>query len=127
MSSNRQFGLLWFGTACGLILLSPLGSHLSRWLPVCAFKQWLGLPCPACGTTRSALALAHFDLTAALAVNPLITLAWALRVGGGLLAGLLVLAGRQVPEPPSRLPAWARVGVVVLVLANWAYLVAHGT
>ncbi len=127
MSPNRQFGFFWFATASSLILLSPLGGHFQKWLPLCTFKQWVGLPCPACGTTRSALALAAFDPLAALAVNPLVTLAWVVLVLGGLAAGFLALTGRRVPEPPSRLPGWARAGIVAAVLANWAYLVAHGT
>lgn len=127
MNPNRQFGFFWFAAAGSLILLSPLGSQLSSWLPVCAFKAWIGLPCPACGTTRSALALAKLDPLAALAVNPLGTLVWVALILGGFMAGFLALAGRRVPEPPSRLPGWARIGVVVTVLANWAYLVAHGT
>ena len=110
-----------------LLALSPLGPRLTALLPGCHFQSWLGLPCPGCGTTRSALALSQLDFAAALAVNPLATLAWAGLVLGGLLAGSLALAGRRVPEFPSRLTWDWRWASALAVTANWVYLVVHGS
>lgn len=37
----------------------------------CPVAQWLHVPCPGCGMTRSVEALAHFDLGGVLRYNPL--------------------------------------------------------
>lgn len=37
----------------------------------CPVAQWLHVPCPGCGMTRSVEALAHFDLAGVLRYNPL--------------------------------------------------------
>lgn len=127
MSPQRQLGLLWGGVALALVALSRLPA---RWLPVlppCPVKTLTGLPCPTCGATRTAWALAHLDLLGALAVSPLATLGWVALVGGGLVAGLAALLGFGVPEPPQQI-AWPwRALAVLLVAANWVYLVWHGT
>jgi hypothetical protein len=36
----------------------------------CPFARWLRLPCPGCGTTRAALALARGDVEEAMRWNP---------------------------------------------------------
>ncbi len=127
MTAERQFGFLWGGAALALILISPFGEFMTGALPACPMKTFVGLPCPGCGTTRAALALAHLDLVAAFELSPLAALAWTLFVAGGLLAGTFAALGRPVPQPPTRLPGWARVAVVTLVLVNWVYLITHGT
>jgi hypothetical protein len=124
--SGRQLGLLWGGVAVTLIVASPLGARLAAALPGCRFKQWLGIPCPTCGTTRAALALARLDLVEAFVHYPLATVAWILLVGGGMVAGVAALAGYGVPEMPRRIPVTVRIALVVVLLANWAYLIATG-
>lgn len=127
MDARRQLGLLWGAVAAALVVLSPLGERLAPALPACPLKTWTGLPCFTCGATRTALELAHFDLLGALALSPLMTVAWIALIGGGLVAGLAALAGRGVPEPPGNL-AWKwRFAAVGVLLANWAYLVWAGT
>lgn len=126
-SADRQLGLLWGAVASALLLLSPLGARLAQALPGCPFKAITGWPCPGCGSTRSALALAHLDLGAALAVSPLATLAWVALIGGGLIAGGLALAGRPLREPRGSVPRWLRWAVMLGIAVNWAYLLAHGT
>ncbi len=125
--TNRQFGLLWGGAAISLVAVSPLGLPIANWLPRCPLKTLLGLPCPGCGTTRSALALSQFDIPAALATNPLATLAWVGLISGGLVAGALALADRRVPEPPSPLPVSWLWAIALALAANWVYLVIHGS
>lgn len=126
-SPGRQLGLLWGAVAAGLVLLSPLGKLFASALPACPLKSFTGLPCPTCGATRTALALAHLDLAGALAVSPLATVGWVLLVGGGLVAGVAALVGRGVPDLPSRIPLGWRLAAVALVVVNWIYLMWAGT
>jgi hypothetical protein len=50
---------------------------------VCPFRRATGLPCPACGLTRSWQAAAHLDLGDSLAYHPL---------GGATLLGAVAVA-----------------------------------
>lgn len=86
-------------------------------LPVCPFLSLTGPYCPGCGSTRCLHALAHLDLAAAWAMNPLLVLAlpaltlmllWnsGLRPAG--LAPLAQLLGR------ARLWLWLLLGFAVL-------------
>jgi len=113
--------------ALSLVALSPLGGRLATALPACRLKSWFGIPCPSCGITRSALALAKLDFESALAVNPLATLGWSVFVIGGFAAGLAALSNRRVPEPPSRIPIPWRWALALVVVANWVYLWRHGS
>ncbi len=126
MSGERQIGLLWGVVALALLLLVPLVPALATGgLPPCFFRRLTGVPCPTCGGTRAAIALAHGDLAGALAVNPLVTLGLGLLVVGGLLDGALALAGGGV-RIPARLTGWLRAVLVLLLAANWFWLIADG-
>lgn len=92
----------------------------------CVVKTITGIPCPGCGTTRAALALARLDVVHAFMSYPLQSLAWSFFVVGGLVAGAWSLSGRDLPSPPRRIPRWVPVVAGLLVLANWAYCVATG-
>lgn len=127
MGPRRQLGLLWGAVAASVVALSPLGERLAPAVPACPLKSWTGWPCFTCGATRSALALADFDLFAALAVSPLMTVAWIVLIGGGLVAGVAALLGRGVPEPSGNISLGWRFAIVAVVLVNWVYLVWHGT
>lgn len=48
---------------CALLALLPF--------PTCILRLAFGIPCPACGLTRAALAAAHLDLAASLRFHPL--------------------------------------------------------
>jgi len=123
---DRQVGLLWGAVAVAMVLASPLARFLAHGLPACPFKMFTGIPCPGCGTTRAALALATLHPVEAFVHYPLPTLAWTAVVAGGFVAGAFALLGRALPPLPRRLPTWVRVGFVVAVLANWAYSIATG-
>lgn len=45
--------------------------------PSCRFRTWTGLDCPSCGLTRAFISIAHGDLSAALAFNPVSPLVFA--------------------------------------------------
>jgi hypothetical protein len=96
--------------------------------PKCWFRQLTGLPCPACGATRSALALVHGDLGSAISHNPLLFLCYL----GTLLLDLYCAIALLFRIPRLRLsglPAKIKYRLCVLVFAaaaaNWIYLVAN--
>lgn len=125
-ASGRQLAFLWAGIAVLLVLLSPLAPVLASGFPPCPLKTITSVPCPGCGTTRAALALARFDPAAAIRFNPLATVAAVLLVAGGLVAGALALAGHKVPHRLPRLPLAVRLAVVAALGGNWLYLVYAG-
>lgn len=123
---SRQLAYLWGAVAAALVALSPWAPQLAGGLWGCAFKALTGFPCPTCGTTRAAVALAKLDVASALLSYPLPTVGWLLFIGGGLVAAGLTLGGRTPPPIPSRLPGWARATIVGALLLNWAHAIATG-
>lgn len=122
----RQLGLLWGLVAVLLVVMAPLAPRLVTALPICPVRAVFDLPCPSCGTSRAALALSRFDLPGSIAANPLAALAWVILVVGGLIAGMLALAGIPLREPRWRLSLRSRAALVAIVLANWLYLLGAG-
>jgi hypothetical protein len=126
LSGERQLGLLWGAVAVLLVLVSPLAERLASSLPACPIKAVAGLPCLTCGSTRAALALVRLDVLAAIAVNPVAAMGWLILVGGGLIAGGAALLGRPVGEPDWRMSTGWRLALVLVLLANWLYLIGTG-
>lgn len=98
-----------------------------RWqipLPFCALRRWTGVPCPACGSTRSLLAWSELELGQAWLFNPLFFLACLMVVMWALLWFTEKLSGgnwlASLENALQRLFTWK----LVLVLAglNWLYL-----
>jgi len=90
-------------------------------LRLCLLKATTGIPCPTCGATRALGRLGALDLSAALGLNPGVTLAWAALVFWAL--GRLTGAIRSDPTVLVR----KRAGLVftflvVGLLVNWAYV-----
>jgi hypothetical protein len=90
--------------------------------PVCPLREVTGVPCPFCGGTTAATALADARLADALAANPFVP---ALAV---VLAGvLLVVAARALGlvAPPRSWPRdrqrTAALVAGALVTASWAF------
>jgi hypothetical protein len=109
----------------GLVLTAVC---LSRWtgvdVPLCPLKHFTGLPCPTCGGTRGVLALADGRVHDAFLFNPLLFAA--------MVAAAVDLLGRAIfarrlrldASPRQRTAMW--IALIVLVLLNWAYLIARG-
>lgn len=57
--------------ACYLIFaaIEPVGGY--RFLNICLFRRFTGLPCATCGLTRGITSLLHLDLASAARWNPL--------------------------------------------------------
>ncbi|WP_078600335.1 DUF2752 domain-containing protein [Streptomyces violens] len=83
--------------------------------PVCPLLRFTGLYCPACGGLRSAYAVVHGDLGAALGANALAVLGYA--AFAVFWAVWLVRAGRGLPAagPRPRPVHWWLLGGAVLL------------
>ena len=120
---DRQLAWVWAVVAAASLALRPLWLVLAPQMPVCPFRALTGVPCPSCGTTHAAVALLGGRLGAALAANPLAAAAGVAFLAGGLLAPLWTLARLRVPDLPSPLPLWARLGMAAALAANWAWVI----
>ncbi len=124
MAPGRQLAFLWGGAALACAAAAPFAHALAAEAPVCAFRSLTGVPCPTCGGTRALLALSRLDVGAALAWNPLVTIAALVFALGGLVALAQALRGKGVPDGAS--PRWARAAAALALAANWAFVVAAG-
>ena len=112
---------------CGLGFLAFAANLALRWqlpLPFCALRKLTGVPCPACGSTRSLLAWTHLDPVAAFSFNPLFFLV-CLGVAGWAGAWLAErISARPIisrwQTAAQRLPL-LRMGLVLAAI-NWIYL-----
>jgi len=119
----------WF-----LFATASFGIGCLAWLslglpwPVCWFRHSLGVPCPTCGATRSALALAHGDIGLALRTNPLMCLIYLGIIIFDLYAVAVLLFRTKrlrLDRIPLQVQRILRVVVVGLVIGNWIYLLCY--
>jgi len=110
--------------ACAVTRVSGL-DHAG--VSFCYFKALTGYACFTCGTTRALGHLARFDLPAAFAVQPLVTVGTLALVSWGVIDAALVLFGKRTTV---RLDGRALRAVTILVIGlatlNWFYLLAAG-
>lgn len=116
---------VWLALLLGAWALSALGTY---WLSqssgqdiiLCPLRRYTGVPCPTCGGTRAAVALATLHPMRALAFNPLVTVAlvvvplWALR--------RWTKGHSPIDWFPSRRVVWF---LLALLMLNWAYVLWH--
>jgi hypothetical protein len=124
--NQTEFGILYGGIA-----LVPL---LAAWtmpalvlLPSCAFQGLFGIPCPTCGATRSIMYLAHGNIIAALAMNPVIAVSIVSAILYLLYSLITIAAGVprvqiSLTDPEKNV---LRIGAVLIVLINWTYLILN--
>ncbi len=121
--AERQLAFVWGGLALACIVLRPLLSLAAPLLRPCVFRAVTGVPCPTCGATRGTLALLHGDLRQALMLNPLVAAAAGAFLVGGVVAPLWAWRRGTVPTWDGPLPLWLRIGIVLLIAANWAWVI----
>lgn len=116
-----QTSLALVGLGAGIIALRTVSIHL----PACPLRAATGVPCPGCGMTRLADAVAHGRIGEALGAD----------VAGvailGVLAVLAVTYLVQVIIRKDEPPTWMRSplligGIVALVAAHWITTIITG-
>lgn len=111
-----------------LSIVAAAGVVLFKLPIACSFKTSLGLPCPACGSTRSLVALGQGDVFAAFRMNPVVAFIYF----AVFAQTLQLLVGRFVPAlrfhfvlKESEWPGFVAILAAVL-LCSWAFLIADG-
>jgi hypothetical protein len=117
----RLLALVYLAIAAlGWVALRWWGDGIAR-AARCPLFELTGLPCPTCGGTRAALALARLEPGAALQANPLVTVgalalglwgAW----GAAATAAPRLRAGVEFGRAERRI--W-RLGAAVALAAAW--------
>jgi len=121
-------GALFGGVLVAAGALGAAWLHLGFPTPVCHFREWTGIPCPTCGSTRLAEALLSGDIVGALAWNPLIFFGlaavalWALSSAIRLIFGLPAWRIELAPRESLAL----RIGAAIALILGWAYLIWRG-
>lgn len=96
--------------------------------PGCWIRHTTGIPCPTCGATRSALALAHGNLGVSFHTNPLMCLVYLGVIAFDLYA-VTVLVFRtkrlRLERIPLQVQRVLRVIAVTIVIGNWIYLLCY--
>ncbi len=125
---KRSFADVYVGLIYGGIgllgwTLARTVPNLPQYMPPCLFRQWLQIPCPACGSTHAGLELANFHFLQAFIINPFMFFVyvglflWFLNsLGGALLEKNLsfILTKRE-----NRM---AKILFVLAIPLNWFYL-----
>ncbi|MER6047063.1 DUF2752 domain-containing protein [Streptomyces sp. NPDC001793] len=83
--------------------------------PVCPLRHLTGLLCPACGGLRSAHAVAHGDLLAALGANAPAVAGYAAFALFWLVWAARAVRGLPTPGPRPRPAHWWALGGLLLV------------
>lgn len=101
----------------GVITLRSLGD-----IPLCAFRQLTGIPCPLCGGTHTCAALLQGDFVTAWQANPGVLFLVAVAMMHSALLAAEAASGRQIKRPlvPKTL-SWAWFGALVVLLAAWLW------
>lgn len=123
--SDPGWALLLVGVSSWLTLgfLAPLLTLI----PPCVFRSLTGLPCPSCGSTRAALALASGELLDALCLQPLFVVVCSVGAMFVVHALLATVTGNKLKIELAAAEWLAlRGAMVVLVALNWSYLVIAG-
>jgi len=110
----------WLGLVAASVALSQAkGFEIS----LCMFKKLTGLPCPTCGATRGCLSILHGHIIDGWLFNPMLFTIFGLWVAS---VALRLGFGRAVKFNLSRrqrIISW--IAITVMVLVNWAYLIAY--
>lgn len=125
--TNHELIWLLVGLTSSLVGIVWLAWSLP--VPLCGLKQFTGIPCPGCGATRCCRALFHGDLPRALAMNPLVFAAAAFYLLYMVYSAIIIIFRLPRLRVVSITPRWARglrIGAIVIILANWLWLVVDG-
>ena len=94
----------------------------------CGFKTITGMACPLCGGTRAATSLANLDFINAFSFNPLAAVSLLMATAGIVWGCVTPSAWERVQTVLSQRFSRRQItlGLLIVVLLNWAYLLWVG-
>jgi len=119
VSERNQHHLAILVSTALVLLLVPIIPHVPHF---CLMKKILGIPCPGCGISHSAMAAFQFDLASAWSANPA-------GIGVALLFSFQIIArpvAIALPRASAAVSSISRYGSnfsVILLFLVWAYRV----
>lgn len=122
--------LIWLSVSLGSLAFAAVWFALRLSWPHCVFLEVTGHPCVTCGMTRATIRFFHGDLIGALRWNPLIFVALCgLSIFDAYaFAVVLMRAPRlRLSQFSSTEKTFLRALAIVLLLANWLYLLSRPT
>ncbi len=120
--SGRHQGLALLALSLISLGAAALLRDLAPDVTLCGVKALSGVPCPFCGGVRATAALGQGSPLEAFAWNPAVTLLHAAM----LSSGAALVLGRTPPWLTPERQRFVFRAVLVVLLANWLYLVAVG-
>jgi len=115
------FGGIWLALAAAVqFLYRGHGAHVV----LCPLKRVVGLPCPTCGATRSALSFLSGNVADAVLYNPLVFAAGAVLFVVLLIRLVFARQVRVYVRGRQRLAACVLLAAVLL--GNWIYVIRMG-
>jgi hypothetical protein len=121
-------GALFGGVLLACAAMATVWLRLGLPRPVCHFREWTGVACPTCGSSRMVEALLSGDILGALAWNPLVFLGLAAVAVWARLSTARAVLGLPAPHfvPGPRVRLLLRLFAVAVLALGWAYLVWRG-
>lgn len=133
MSFNRNHFYTYLSAAClvgygWLLLIGRLKpAEIGTSYDVCLIHHFAHIPCPACGSTRSILALLHGDFAGGIYWNPLGFLMLALLlvlpfwIGYDLVLKKATLLRAYHFFENALCRKWVAIPAIALILLNWVW------
>jgi hypothetical protein len=93
----------------------------------CVFRSVTGCPCPTCGSSRMVSSLINLDILSAFSWNPLLFLGGVVFIAWGGYGVYMLFSGRKIQVILTKKEGlFLRLGLIILFILNWIYLVAVG-
>jgi hypothetical protein len=123
-----NYELIWLAISIASIACAGVWLWIGLPSPRCAFHDLTGHPCLTCGMTRSAIRFFHGDFIGAMRWNPLIFVVLCAVIIFDVYAVAVLATGARrfrLVQLTITERRTMRVLVIVLVLANWIYLLSR--
>ncbi len=120
--------VVWGAIAILTIVAARIFSGLLPLAPPCIFRTITGIPCLTCGGSHCVVALSHINPLASFLYNPLIMISCIGLILFSLGYAFAIIFRRRFSLALSKTEKRIiRIAIVLLMGANWAYLIISMT
>jgi hypothetical protein len=135
LGRNKLYSIMGIACIAGYIWLyaaSAIPQSKTKVFTFCPVKEITHIPCPACGSTRSVIALGKGNFKEALLINPLgYVVAFIMLLGPAWIGFDLITKRKtffefyQKTESKLKKPGYA-LPLILLLLMNWIWNITKG-